>query len=413
VDKFRKRGPANCQQALFVSSPYGEKRHNGRERQARRRYIDARHHSDVPLSRGRARSAAAVTESEDEAGVTDWQAAVAPHVGPQTRRSILQLTSTLGLLGFGLALSYFSLGWSLWITLALALPIAGLLVRTFIIMHDCAHGSFLPWRRANDLVGFVTGVLTLTPFGQWRRDHALHHASSGDLGRRGHGDIPTLTVREYLARGRWGRLTYRLIRHPLSLMLVGPLHLIVSQRFRPRGRATGNKQVFSVGMTNVAIALTAAAAVLWLGWSALLLVYLPAFYLAAMTGVWLFYVQHQFEDAYWESRPEWDYATAALRGSSHLVLPPVLQWFTGSIGLHHVHHLAPRIPNYRLQTCLDSTRLLQHAPIVTIRSGIASLRLALWDEDQRRMVRFGDVRAGAHILAVDSTTAISRIPRSQ
>jgi acyl-lipid omega-6 desaturase (Delta-12 desaturase) len=321
----------------------------------------------------------------------DWRRAVEPFVGPDARRASFQLVTTLVPLAALMWAIHIVLPHSLVAAILLAVPTAGFLVRTFIIMHDCAHGSFLPWRRANDLVGFITGVLTLTPFGQWRRDHALHHASSGDLDRRGHGDIHTLTVREYLARSPRDRWMYRAVRHPLSLMLVGPLYLMVSNRIRPKSTATGKSQKISVDLTNLAILLTAAGAVWLFGWSALLLVYFPAMYLAAMMGVWLFYVQHQFEDAYWESHEGWDYATAALRGSSHLVLPPVLQWFTGSIGLHHVHHLAPRIPNYRLQRCLDSTEMLQMAPVVTMRSGTAALRLALWDEDARRLIRFRDL----------------------
>ena len=323
-----------------------------------------------------------------------WRAAVAPYIGPDTTRSIVQLTTTLALLALSFTIAYQLAAWSVWAALAFSPLSAGLLVRTFIFMHDCAHGSFLPWRRASEIVGYVTGVLTLTPFGQWRRDHALHHASSGDLERRGHGDIQTLTVREYLARTPRGRLSYRLVRHPAALLLVGPLYLMINQRFRPRGKATGEKQVTSVWATNAGILVLGALTVALFGWQALLVVYLPAIYLAAMAGIWLFYVQHQFEDAYWESAESWDYATAALHGSSHLVLPPVLQWFTGNIGLHHVHHLAPRIPNYRLQSCHDATPMLQVAPVLTLRDGISALRLALWDEEQRRMVRFRDVGEG-------------------
>ena len=323
-----------------------------------------------------------------------WRAAVAPYIGPDSTRSLLQLTTTLALLALSFTVAYQLYDWSVWAALALAPLSAGLLVRTFIFMHDCAHGSFLPWRRASELVGFFTGTLTLTPFGQWRRDHALHHASSGDLERRGHGDIQTLTVREYLARTPRGRLAYRLARHPAALLLVGPLYLMLNQRFRPRSKATGDKQITSVWTTNAAILVLGTLTVLLFGWPALLVVYLPAIYLAAMAGIWLFYVQHQFEDAYWESAESWDYATAALHGSSHLVLPPVLQWFTGNIGLHHVHHLAPRIPNYRLQSCHDATPMLHVAPVLTLRDGISALRLALWDEEQRRMVRFSDVAEG-------------------
>ena len=337
---------------------------------------------------------------------TEWRAAVTPYIGADVSRSLFQLVSTLGLLALGFTLMYRALEWSVLLTLALAPLVAGILVRTFIIMHDCAHGSFLPWRRTSDAIGYVTGVLTLTPYGQWRRDHALHHASSGDLDRRGHGDIPMLTVREYLARTPRGRLAYRLIRHPASLLLVGPLHLLVSQRSRLLSPATGAQQIASVWWTNAGIVAGAAAAVWAFGWPALLLVYLPVYYLAAMAGVWLFYVQHQFEGGHWESHDDWDYATAALHGSSHLRLHPVLQWFTGSIGLHHVHHLAPKIPNYRLQSCHDASPLLQTAPVLTLRTSIDAFRLALWDETERRMVSFADVdRAAPRAPAAPATPA--------
>lgn len=320
-----------------------------------------------------------------------WRAATAAYVGPHVGHSIFQLVTTLGLLAGAFVATYRVAEWSRSVALIFAIPTAALLVRTFILMHDCAHGSFFPSRHANDVVGAITGLLTLTPFAQWRRDHALHHASAGDLDRRGHGDVPTLTLREYLARTPRQRLAYRLIRHPASLLLVGPSHLLLSQRLPPRGIAARGRDVASVWSTNAAIAVLVTVVVLTCGWRGILLVYLPAYYLAAMAGIWLFYVQHQFEDAYWESHERWDYATAALRGSSHLKLPRILQWITGSIGLHHVHHLAPRIPNYRLQRCHDANVLLQDAPQVTLRSGLAALRLALWDEERRRLVRFVDV----------------------
>lgn len=325
------------------------------------------------------------------AGHTDWRRVVEPYVGPDARRATSQLATTLGALAVAMWLSHVAL--ALWLPLALllVLPIAGLLVRTFVLMHDCAHGSFFASRRLNDAVGFVTGVLTLTPFAQWRRDHALHHASSGDLDRRGHGDVPTLTVREYRARSRWGRFGYRLVRHPLLLLLGGPIHLAIGQRLRGRSTATGTKQLSSVVATNIAIVATLALA-LWLaGWQTVLLAYLLPFYLAAMAGVWLFYVQHQFEAAYWAPHDDWDYVEAALRGSSHLQLPAILNWFTGDIGLHHVHHVAPRIPNYRLQQCHRDNPLFHQSPTVTLRSGMAALRLALWDEERQRLVRFRDV----------------------
>jgi omega-6 fatty acid desaturase (delta-12 desaturase) len=272
-----------------------------------------------------------------------------------------------------------------------AVLVAGLLVRTFILMHDCAHGSFFASRGLNEVVGFFTGVITLTPFGQWRRDHALHHASSGDLERRGHGDVPTLTVREYRSRTPRGRFAYRLVRHPASLLLVGPLHLAIGQRLRGRSKATGTRQIASVWATNAAIAVALALAVWAVGWRSVAFAYLLPWYLAASAGVWLFYVQHQFEEAYWAPHESWDYTEAALRGSSHLRLPAPLRWITGSIGLHHVHHVAPRIPNYRLQRCHDENAVFHRSPVITVRSGMAALRLALWDEERGRMVTFRDV----------------------
>ena len=273
------------------------------------------------------------------------------------------------------------------LALVLTLPIAGLIVRTFVLMHDCAHGSFFASRRLNDAVGFVTGVLTLTPFAQWRRDHALHHASSGDLDRRGNGDVPTLTVREYLGKSPRARFLYRLIRHPAALLLGGPIHLAVNQRFRGRSMATGKPQITSVWSTNAAIAVVLVVAFWAVGWKSVVIAYLLPYYIAALSGVWLFYVQHQFEDAYWTPHRDWDYVEAALRGSSHLQLPAVLRWFTANIGLHHVHHVAPRIPNYRLQQCHDENATFHGSPVVTLRSGTAALRLALWDEDSGRLDR--------------------------
>jgi omega-6 fatty acid desaturase (delta-12 desaturase) len=324
----------------------------------------------------------------------DWRRAVEPYTGPDARRASFQLVTALGalaLLMWGIHAAIAGSGLLRLLALALVLPAAGLIVRTFIIMHDCAHGSFFASRPLNDTVGFITGVLTLTPFVQWRRDHALHHASSGDLDRRGHGDVPTLTVREYLGRSAAARLRYRIVRHPAVLLLCGPLHLALNQRLRGRGRATRSAQLASVWLTNLAIGTLLALAVVTAGWRSVLIAYGLPFYLAAVAGVWLFYVQHQFEDAYWAPHGEWDYLEAALRGSTHLRLPVLLQWFTGSIGLHHVHHAAPKIPNYRLQSCHDENALFQQAPVATLRSGMSALRLALWDESSGRMVRFCDI----------------------
>ena len=327
----------------------------------------------------------------DRALAPDWRRAVEPYTGPDTRRASFQLVTTLCLLAVVMWGIHAAMANSLLLAFALVLPAAGLLVRTFIIMHDCAHGSFFASRRLNDVTGFITGVLTLTPFVQWRRDHALHHASSGDLDRRGHGDVPTLTVREYLARPAGARLRYRILRHPAALLLGGPLHLALNQRLRGRSRATRGAQATSVWATNAGIAALLATGLVIAGWRSVLVAYVAPYYIAAMVGVWLFYVQHQFEEAYWAPHGEWEYLDAALRGSTHLRLPALLQWFTGSIGLHHVHHAAPKIPNYRLQSCHDANALFQQSPVATLRSGTAALRLALWDESRGRMIRFRDI----------------------
>ncbi|MDF2771117.1 MAG: fatty acid desaturase [Geminicoccaceae bacterium] len=324
-------------------------------------------------------------------GRPTWQAVVARYERMDGRRAVIQLMTTLVPLGAMFFVMYQSLALPYWVTLLLAVPTAGLLVRTFIIMHDCAHRSFLASPRANDLIGMVTGVITLTPFGRWRREHAKHHASSGDLDRRGHGDIPTLTVREYQARTRWGQLRYRLFRHPIVLIGLGPLHMIVLQRLHPRDTAVNDRQSLSVWSTNLAIVALFVAFSAWIGPRAVLLIYLPAIYLAAVGGVWLFYVQHQFEDAYWKHHADWDYATAAIRGSSYFKLPQPLEWVTGSIGLHHVHHLGPRIPNYHLKRCHDENPMFHDVTSLTLRESARTLRLALWDEDANRLIAFSDL----------------------
>lgn len=321
----------------------------------------------------------------------EWKGIVTRYERADTRHAIVQLTTTIVPLIAIFYVMYRSLVLPYWVTLLLALPAAGLLVRTFVIMHDCAHRSFLRWPWVNDLVGMITGVVTLTPFGRWRREHARHHASSGDLDRRGHGDIATLTVREYRALTPWRRLRYRVFRHPATLIGLGPLHMIVLQRFRSKEAAIGDRESISVWSTNASILALAIIFSMWIGAGAVALIYLPAMYLAAVAGVWLFYVQHQFEEAYWKDHAAWDYATAAIRGSSYFKLPPILQWLTGNIGLHHVHHLGPRIPNYRLQRCHDENALFHDVTTLTLRQSMHTLRLALWDEEHERLVRFADL----------------------
>jgi omega-6 fatty acid desaturase (delta-12 desaturase) len=266
-------------------------------------------------------------------------------------------------------------------------------------MHDCAHGSFVRSRRANDAIGFVTGAITLTPFAQWRRDHALHHASSGDLDRRGHGDVVTLTVDEYLDRTRWGRLKYRLYRHPFILFVLGPLYLIASQQWRAirvRRRGAGWLDTFgSAALSATAIILLSVA----LGPTAVLLIYVPALLLAGAAGIWLFYVQHQFEDTYWQPHDGWKYADAALRGASYYRLPRVLEWMTGSIGLHHVHHIDPRIPNYKLRQCHEENSEFHDVTVLTLRESLRTASLKLWDADRGRLVGFAALKADERAAA--------------
>ncbi|MGH7688534.1 MAG: fatty acid desaturase [Gemmatimonadaceae bacterium] len=324
-----------------------------------------------------------------------WRRMVAPYETPSMAHSLWQVTSTLVPLALALYVMYRSLALSYWVTLLLAVPTAGLVVRTFTIMHDCAHGSLFDKRWANDAVGWFTGVLALTPYVQWRRDHVLHHASSGDLNRRGHGDVWTLTVREYRARSRVGKLRYRLFRHPLVLFGLGPLQLALGQRWRTISTATGRKEQASVRETNLALL------ALILGFSALIglgdvaKIYVPVFMIAGAAGIWLFYVQHQFEDTYWAEHEQWDYVTASIHGSSYYKLPAVLNWFTCSIGLHHVHHLSPRIPNYRLRECHAANAQLQEATTIGILESRKSVRLTLWDEDAHRLVGWDALRRPA------------------
>jgi acyl-lipid omega-6 desaturase (Delta-12 desaturase) len=326
---------------------------------------------------------------------TSWREVVARYQRTEVPSAIVQLFTTLLPLAAGFTLMFFSLAWPYWVTLLLAIPTAGFLVRTFIIMHDCAHSSFLPWRRANDLIGSITGFLTLTPFAQWRRDHAIHHASSGDLDRRGHGDVDTITVREYLALSPGARFRYRMKRHPLALLAVGPAYLMYSQRFRTRSKATKDKQISSVWGLNAMILLSLATFFFLGVLPEVLLVYVPVMYIAGSAGVFLFYVQHQFEDTYWEHHGEWDYATASIAGSSYLKLPQPLMWMTGNIGLHHVHHIGPKIPNYKLQQAHDENPFFHNVTVVTLKQTGHALRLSLWDEGKGRLVRFKDIQAEA------------------
>jgi omega-6 fatty acid desaturase (delta-12 desaturase) len=313
------------------------------------------------------------------------RAALAPFARPDLRRSLFDLaTSVVPYLAL-FALMVVLLDVSYLLVLAVAVPASGFLVRTYILFHDCTHGSFLPGKKANQRLGSALGLLLFSNFAAWKHNHQIHHATAGDLDRRGVGDLPTMTVAEYRAASRGAKLAYRLYRNPLVMFGVGPFwSLVIQPRFpdrkaRPRIRR-------SVHLTNLALVVLVAGVCLLIGWQAFLLVQVPLVALAGGAGVWLFYVQHQFEDAYWESGERWSYADAALKGSSYLRLPKVLQFFTGNIGLHHVHHLSARVPNYHLQGAHDALEVFRDVPVLSLWDGVRAVRLKLWDEDRGRLV---------------------------
>jgi omega-6 fatty acid desaturase (delta-12 desaturase) len=310
----------------------------------------------------------------------------------QLGRSLLDLTTSVVPYLALTAFMYMSSGDSIFLTLGLAIPTAGFLLRTFIVFHDCGHGSFMSSKRANRWVGRLTALLVWQPYENWRFDHAVHHGSAGDLDRRGQGDVPTLTVEEYYERPWIQRLAYRLFRHPLVMFGLGPIwSLMIGPRLSSRDKRRRLRN--SIILTNLVLTVAITALCLVFGIPTVLLVQILPAYLAGMAGVWLFYVQHQFEDVYWESSDRWSYADAALEGSSYLKLPKVLQFFTGNIGLHHVHHLNARVPNYNLQAAHDENEVFADVPVLTIRDSVKCTRLKLIDADSGRIVTWAEARA--------------------
>jgi omega-6 fatty acid desaturase (delta-12 desaturase) len=301
------------------------------------------------------------------------------------------VTSVVAYLAMSVAM-YLALKVSPALVLALAPVSAVFLLRTYIIFHDCSHGSFLASRRANAWLGTLCGLLVLSPFVRWRHDHAVHHATSGDLDKRGVGDIRTLTVAEYRQRSPRGRLGYRTIRSPVVMFGLGPVFaMIIGPRIVARNAPPRMRN--SVLRTDLALTAIAVALVWAIGIGHFLLVWAPAALLAGAAGIWLFYVQHQFEDAYWQRSERWSYADAALRGSSFLKLPKPLQFATGNIGYHHIHHLSVRIPNYNLQRAHDENPIFHSVPTLSLRDGLRAVRLKLWDEQRSRLVTFAQARA--------------------
>jgi omega-6 fatty acid desaturase (delta-12 desaturase) len=319
---------------------------------------------------------------------------LAPYAEPNIGRSLLDIaTSVVPYLVLSVVM-FLALGVSYLLVLAIAVPAAGFLLRTYIVFHDCSHGAFLPSRRANVWLGTALGLLLYAPFVRWRHDHAVHHATAGDLGRHGVGDVLTLTVAEYLGLPRRRRLGYRLVRNPLVMFGLGPIvAMVVGPRIPARSARPRMRR--SVIGTDIALAVLVGGLCWLVGWREYLLVLAPPALLAGSVGIWLFYVQHQFEDTYWQSTEEWSYPDSALRGSSYLRLPKLLQFFTGNIGLHHVHHLNVRIPNYNLQRAHDANPIFHDVPTLSLWEGLRAVRLKLWDEDRTRLVTFAQARGEA------------------
>jgi omega-6 fatty acid desaturase (delta-12 desaturase) len=308
---------------------------------------------------------------------------------PDSMRSVAEIAVTVIPFIALWAFMGVAVGSGYWVALLLVLPAAGLLVRMFMIQHDCGHGAFFRHRLANDWTGRVLGVLTLTPYDFWQRTHAEHHAGSGNLDRRGMGDVHTLTVEEYWALGGWSRLRYRLYRHPLVMFGLGPAYLFFLQHRLPVGLMRGDLKLWaSVMGTNLAIGLVAALLIWLLDLRTFALVHLPVTLIAATAGIWLFFVQHQFENTNWEDSRDWKWHEAALHGSSHYDLPPILRWFTANIGVHHVHHLSSRIPFYRLQQVLRDHPELGTIGRLSLGESLRCVRLVLWDAASRRLVSF-------------------------
>ena len=340
-------------------------------------------------------------------GARNWAKLLAPYRKPQVARSITEIIITFVPFVVLWILTWVALGVGYWLSLALAVPTAGFLVRLFMIQHDCGHGAFFKNRAANDWVGRVLGVLTLTPYDFWRRTHATHHATAGNLEHRGMGDIETMTAEEYLALPRLRRLAYRLYRHPVVLFGVGPAYLFLVQQRLPLGLMRSGLQPWLSTMgTNAAIAAFVALSMWLVGVGPFLLVHGPIILMAASLGVWLFYVQHQFEETRWERDQDWNFSTSALHGSSYYVLPGFLHWLTANIGVHHVHHLCSRIPYYRLQRVLKDHPELTRIGRLTLLDSFKTVNLALWDESRRQLISFKALRRRLAAPAPSSQAAV-------
>jgi acyl-lipid omega-6 desaturase (Delta-12 desaturase) len=315
-------------------------------------------------------------------GKASWQKIVSAYARPDLRKSLWQTINTLVPYILLFYISMRSVEISFWLTLPLSILTAGFMVRAFIIFHDCGHGSFFKSQRANELLGIVTGILVFTPYQRWKHAHAIHHATSGDLDRRGIGDVYTMTVREYLDAPWWKKFGYRVMRNPIALLLIGPmLVFVVTERIPP---AKGKREIASVWWTNLALAVLIPVMGLTFGWKSYLTVQLLVLFFGTTVGVWMFYVQHNYEGVYWERHGEWNYFKASMQGSSFYKLPAVLQWFSGNIGFHHIHHLGSKIPNYNLQKAYEENPIFHVRPL-TLLSSAKCLKWRVYDEANRRL----------------------------
>lgn len=316
---------------------------------------------------------------------------IAPYEKIDTKASMVQIVNTIGPLLLLWYIAYLSTSISYLLTFFISIAAAGFMVRTFILFHDCCHQSFFKNRRANDILGTITGILTLVPYEQWKNTHNIHHATSGNLDKRGTGDMWLLTTEEYIRASLWKKTAYRVFRNPLIMLCVGPIAVfLIEYRFNRKGAKT--KERVNLYLTNVSIVALYTILSLLVGWQTFLLIQGPIFFVAGLLGIWLFYVQHQFEDSYFEHDDEWSYVKAAVEGSSYYKLPKLLQWITGNIGFHHVHHLSPRVPNYNLEKAHDETVPLQKATTITVKTSLKSLCYRLWDERENKFISFHELK---------------------
>jgi len=330
-------------------------------------------------------------QHKNENSLPAWIEIIKKYNKPKLSKSIFQLvTSVVPYLALWVLMVY-SLSVSYWLTLGLSVIASGFLIRTFIVFHDCVHGAFFRKKKHNEIVGVILGVFTFTPFHRWRNDHLIHHNTVGNLDERGIGDVLTLTVDEYLSRSKWGRFRYRVYRHPVFLFGIAPLlHFTLGFRLTLKRLKKGINR--KIHFTNIAIVLLVLGMIWLIGWKAFLLIQLPILFIATSHGIWLFYVQHQFEDVIWAEKENWDYKTMALEGSSYFKLPILLQWFTGNIGFHHIHHLSPIIPNYNLPKCHKENDLFRQTKPITFFTALKSLNLRLWDEEKKRLINFRELK---------------------